>query len=136
MGDDRAGDDLLWTFPRAGRRWNPVSASQRRRASPLSFEPEHGDPLANVVVIEPSSLDAQNTSGVLDLALRFGELGPFELREKNILGRGQEDAVPAKVPRRSAAEFGQAGKSPNNAFKEPRVGAITMSMSWDARGAP
>jgi hypothetical protein len=59
-----------------------VSASQRQRAPPLTFEPEHGDPLANIVAIETFPLDTQNAGGVLDLALRFGELGPFELREK------------------------------------------------------
>ena len=44
-------------------------ASQQQRPLPLTFEPERGYPLADVVVIETFPLDAQNSSGVLELAL-------------------------------------------------------------------
>jgi hypothetical protein len=83
-------------------------ASQQQGSLPLTFEPECGDPPANVIAIETLPLNAQNSSSVLDLALRLGQLGPFELREENVLSRGEEDAAPAEVPSGSAVEFGDA----------------------------
>ncbi len=63
-------------------------------------------PIIQVVVVQSVADRAKQIHHVANLAVRIRRVGPFQLGEHGVLGRGYEHVDPGQIDPLSATEFG------------------------------